>query len=120
MLRMLRNPLAPLLAFSVLLSVFFVTYVSNGRIMSPAFETIAGMFAAILFVYWIIADTKRLQADSCYDFGFLCAVFFPLSLPWHCFRSRGWKGIFTLMLLLSIWLLPYLIFGIAWGIKYGG
>lgn len=116
----LRNPLTPLLAFAVLMSFFFVAYVANGQEISPAFETIAGMFGAWLLVYWISADTKRLQADSCFDFGFLCAAFFPLSLPWHCFRSRGWRGILTLMLLLAIWIAPYLVAGFAWGIMYGG
>lgn len=43
----------------------------------------------------------------------------PLSIPWHCFRSRGWRGVLTLMLLMAIWIAPYLIAGITWAILSG-
>ena len=83
-------------------------------------EALGAAFWALLLVYWIVADTNSRHAASCYDYFFLCMVFFPLSLFWHCFRSRGWRGCFTLLLLALMWIIPYLIANVVWSILYGG
>lgn len=120
MVKLIREPLAPLVIFAVLLTFFFLVYLYEEQNISLLFETLASGFWSLLLIYWIIADSRRERSKTCTDFGFLCVMFFPLSLPWHCFRSRGWRGIPMLMLLIAIWFAPYLIAGIAWGIKYGG
>lgn len=120
MIKLLREPLTPLIVFAAVLSVCLTAYFLSRQDMSLLFETIVGFCTSVLFVYWILADARRQHVDTCYDFGFLCAVFFPLSIPWHCFRSRGLRGVLTLMLLTAIWISPYLIACITWAIVSGG
>ncbi len=114
MMKLLREPLAPLVIFAGLLSVFFALYLCEEQEISLLFETITSGFWSLLLIYWIIADSRRERSATFMDFGFLCVMFFPLSVPWHCFRSRGWRGVFTLMLLLGIWLVPYLVAIVVW------
>lgn len=119
MMRLLREPLAPLVIFAVLLSVFFTLYLYEGEDISLLFETITSGFWSLLLIYWIIADSRRKHAATFTDFGFLCVMFFPFSVPWHCFRSRGWRGSLMLLVLVGIWLVPYFVAGIVWAIMYG-
>ncbi|MEM8946569.1 MAG: hypothetical protein AAGD11_15460 [Planctomycetota bacterium] len=119
MSRLLREPLAPLIVFACMMTLFFVAYLVEAKDVSLLFETTTSGFWGLLLVYWIIADTRQRNASSCTDFGFLCVMFFPLSVPWHCFRSRGWRGVFTLLLLFVIWILPYLVAMTIWITVYG-
>lgn len=119
MAKLFANPLIPLVCFSITLAGILFSYLAAGFSPSSNFEMIAGFFWSYLLVYWIVADTKRRQASNCYDFSFLCLMCFPLCIPWHCLRSRGWRGIFTLLILLTIFILPYLIASIAWAFLYG-
>lgn len=76
MVKLLAKPSTPLIIFAILLPFFFVAYLAEGHEISLLFETLTSFFWALLFVYWILADTKQRQSPSCYDFGFLCVMFF--------------------------------------------
>ena len=119
MAKVLNHPLTPLITFAVFLSIVFVGYLFEDSDVSLLFQTLSSFVWAVLFVYWILADTRRRHAPSCFDFGFLCVIFFPLSVPWHCFRSRGWRGAITFVVLCAIWMAPYTIAMITWSVLYG-
>ncbi len=119
MAKLLAQPLAPLVGFATILSALFVGYLAEGHEVSLLFETLTSCFWALLVVYWILADTKQRQSTTCYDFGFFCVIFFPLSIIWHCFRTRGWRGAITFAMLMAICMLPYLVAMIVWTLLYG-
>jgi len=119
MAKLLREPLAPLITFALLLSTFFVVYLLERQDVSLLFQTLSSGCWTLLSIYWIIADSRKNQLSSCCDFGFLCVMFFPLSIPWHCFRSRGWRGAIMLVMLLAIWLFPYLVATMVWSALCG-
>src|SRR3954470_19948686 len=42
-----------------------------------------GLSVPLFIVYWIVADARQRRCVPCFDFGFLLAVSFPLSLVWY-------------------------------------
>lgn len=91
------------------MSIAFVGYLLFELVPSPAFETLSGALSSVLLAVWIAADARRRGVTPCYDFGFLCYLTLPIATPWYCFWSRGWRGVFTLLLLAGIWLTPSLV-----------
>lgn len=111
-------PMGPLLIFSAMLSVLITIYVASGTMESQAFERLSSFSWVILLVLWITGDARRSRRTPCYDLGFFCALFFPVSLVWYCIWSRGWRGLLMLMALTAIFLTPYLLGQIVWLLKY--
>jgi hypothetical protein len=72
-----------------------------------------------LVLFWIVADARRRTGIPCFDFGFLCYVFLPFAFPWYCFWSRGWRGALMLLLILSLWIGPYIVASMIWITLYG-
>jgi hypothetical protein len=106
MRRYLLHPLAPLVAYSAFLALCWVAYVLYDAAPAPAIQFALAYIWALLSLWWITTDARRHDRTPCFDFGFLCLVYYPLSLPWYCFWSRGWRGLSTLLLLASLWALP--------------
>jgi hypothetical protein len=118
MARCLRHPLAPLMAYSVVLAAALTFYYRAGR-PAPRFEYLTGYIFAWMTMMWIVADARRRRATPCFDFGFLCLVTYPLSLPVYCLCSRGWRGFLMLGVLVALWVLPVFM-GAILGTLLGG
>lgn len=105
MVKFLAHPLTPQLLFSAAFSTLLVAYPLAGAAPSTEFEFL-GMFGwSLLLVVWIITDARR-RITPCFEFGYLCGIFLPLAVPWYCLWSRGWRGMLTLLALVSLWLAP--------------
>jgi hypothetical protein len=100
-------------------SAFQIVYVVAGVATSEAADRLNSVGLALAFVLWVVADARRRRCVPCYDFGFLVAVFFPVSLLWYLLWSRGWRGTFLLAALFGLLLLPWLAAVIAWVLMYG-
>jgi hypothetical protein len=81
---------------------------------SPTFEMVASFWWSILLALWIVADARRRSCVPCFDFGFFCYILLPLSVPWYCLWSRGWRGLFLMAAILVLWLAPYVVAGVVW------
>lgn len=110
----LGNPAAHLVAYSVILTICFSAFVGSRTGPPPRFEEIASFGWALMLVLWMDADARRRRILPCYDFGFLAGVFFPVSLVWYCIWSRGWRGAFLFIGLLTLFIAPYTITGLIW------
>jgi hypothetical protein len=79
----------------------------GGAASDPVF--LLGNFAASwALVMWIWADARRLRRIPCFDFAFLVGVFFPISLVWYAYWSRGARGMLTLLAVAALWMGPVL------------
>jgi hypothetical protein len=107
--RYLLRPLAPLVLYSAVLTACWSAYFAYSARPAMAFEFLAGYFFCLLSLFWIVADARARRLVPCFDFGFLCLVYYPLSLPWYCVWSRGWRGVLTLMLLAGLWGVPIFV-----------
>jgi hypothetical protein len=117
--RVIADPLAPVVFFSAALAATFCTYMIAGVAPPAVFEGVASFGWTLLLVTWMVDDALRRKGTPCFDFGLLCWVGMPLSVPWYCFWSRGWRELFTLTGLIGLWLFPYLCSFIVWKILYG-
>ena len=111
--------LAPLVYFSMALSLFLVAYLADGDTPSERFQVIASFGWSLLLAMWLVADARRHHHTPCFDFGLFCYLFLPLMVPWYCFWSRGRRGAMTLMAIIGLWLAPHLVTAMVWGMLYG-
>jgi hypothetical protein len=110
----LTHPLAPLMAFSFVLSALLVTYLAVGIAPSPVFQLLATFWWSILLAFWIVTDARRRTGVPCFDFGFFCYLFLPVAVPWYCIWSRGWHGVLTMFAIGVLWLAPYIVASMFW------
>jgi hypothetical protein len=109
----LTHPLAPLLVWTLATTVALCIAVHARNEPSPIAEAVLRYGWTLMLLLWMDADARRRRQLPCYDFGLLAGFFFPISVPWYCFWSRGWRGIWVLLLLFAMWLFPYVL-AIAW------
>jgi hypothetical protein len=107
------TPFKVLLALVITVSALQVAYVATGARQSDAAEMLTRFCLGLAFVLWIMEDARLRHRVPCYDFGFLVAIFFPVSLVWYVFWSRGWKGFLTLGGIVGLMVLPTLSAGVA-------
>lgn len=112
----ITHPLAPLVALSLATAAALGVLAWARVAPSAGTEAVLGFGWALMLLLWMDADARRRRRLSCYDFGFLAALFFPLSLVWYCYWSRKWGGVLVLLLLLVLWLAPYVLALVFWAV----
>lgn len=98
---------------------FLVAYVATGRTPSDTVQRLIATGLALALILWITVDARVRHRTPCYDFGFLMAIFFPVSLVWYVLWSRGWKGLLTLVGLIGLWFVPWVTAMAAWIFRHG-
>jgi hypothetical protein len=102
-----------------LLSAVQFAYSAAGAPLPDAVGRLASIAFVLACVFWIMTDAQRRRQTPCYDFGFLVAVFFPISLVWYAFWSRGARGILLLAAFLGLMVLPSMSAVAAWLLRFG-
>ena len=70
----------------------------------------------LFLVLWVVADShSRTEIYRPYDYGFLVYIYSIAYLPYYFIKTRRWKGVFLLVLLVSLYELPWLT---EWAIYY--
>jgi hypothetical protein len=62
--------------------------------------------------WWFISDSRRYGInwnDGFMDMGILLYVACMFIIPYYLFKSRGWKAIYTLVLILGVYLGAHII-----------
>jgi hypothetical protein len=113
------HPLAPLVCFSLIASAMLAAYVVAGHSPSPTFVAVMELSCTFLLAYWVILDARKGHRIPCFDFGLYCYLLLPVTLPWYCFWSRGWRGIILLIALFGTVIAPYFVESVVWGMLYG-
>ena len=113
---LLVHPMTYLVAYSALCCAVF----RLGGSRLPAEIARAARFGwGLMLAMWTDADARLRRVLPCDDFGLLVVIFFPLSLVWYCFWSRGWRGAILFIGLLTLVIAPYTITGLIWWILHG-
>ena len=102
------GPSGILVVTVLILTALRFDYAAVGTLPSENVSRMSSFALALACILWIMADAQTRRQTPCYDFGFLVAVFFPISLFWYVFWSRGWRGFVTLGAVLGLLLLPAL------------
>jgi len=119
MSRLGHSTLVPLTVWTVGFTTFLCCSIAAGVTASDAAMQLGLTVWGLLVVLWVSYDARRATGTPCFDFAFLVAAFFPVSVAWYCFRSRRWRGAFTFGKLLFLFILPYLAASVLWMILYG-
>jgi len=117
-MRWARSLVIPLLTAAASAGLL-VAYVATGRTPSDRVQGLIPTGLGLALVLWMMMDARARHRTPCYDFGFLVAVFFPVSLVWYVLWTRGWKGLLTLVGLIGLWFVPWLTAMAAWILRYG-
>lgn len=102
-----------------LFSVLQCAYIWAGQAPPDSFAQLGSIAFALGCVVWVVADAHKRRKTPCFDFGFLVAVFFPISLVWYVFWSRGARGILLLGAMLGLMLIPWLSAIVVLLLRYG-
>src|SRR6478752_2610059 len=108
------GPLGILVASVLILAALRFDYAALGRLPSENVSQMSSFALALACILWIMADAQTRRQTPCYDFGFLVAVFFPISLIWYVFWSRGIRGFILLGALVALMLLPWMAGVAGW------
>jgi hypothetical protein len=106
------GPFGILFAAVIILAALRFDYAAFGTTPSDNVSQLSSSAVVLACVLWIMADAHLRRQTPCYDFGFLVAVYFPISLVWYVFWSRGMRGIVLLSGLIALMLIPWMA-GIA-------
>jgi hypothetical protein len=116
----LAHPLIPLVALAGMSTAALCAMAGLGTAQAACLDTILRFAWALMLILWMDADARHRRRLPCYDFGLLATISFPVSLLWYCFWSRGWRGLLVLLLLLALWLGPYVIARVFWIVRQAG
>ncbi len=108
----------PLLGLSAIVAVFASMYVLLGVRPPEDFERVVSSMQGLFIVYWIVTDARRRRKIPCHDFGFLVATSLPISLIWYLVWTRGFRGLWLIVLLVILISLPSLFATTIWYVKY--
>jgi hypothetical protein len=106
-------------ATAVMLSVLQIGYIWAGTDPPEQFARLASFAFALACVLWIMADARKRRQTPCFDFGFLVAVFFPVSVVWYAFWSRGVRGFLLLAALVGLMFVPWLSANVVFLLRHG-
>src|SRR5882757_2870509 len=85
-------PALPVLILTAVCSVADGIYLASGAPRSQAYIELSTRGLALFLIFWVMIDARRRRCVPCHEFGFLVAVFMPVSLVWYVFWTRGWRG----------------------------
>ena len=99
----------PLLVASLVIAACQVAYALAGVSPSPTIAFLWELSLGFILINWIVLDARRRGCVPCHDFGFLMVFFMPLSLVWYPFWSRGWRGVFQLIGVTALLVVPTVV-----------
>jgi hypothetical protein len=105
------NPLATAFigALFLLANLGNALYALGSRAPSGGFALLYYMGFGYAVAYWIHADNRRLGRVDWLDQGWLLFALWPVALPYHLFKTRGWRGAVTLAGLIALFLATYAV-----------
>jgi hypothetical protein len=86
----------PLLVLSAMLAIPVSMYAAAHQEPPENLVRLTGIAQAVLILYWVLVDARLHHRVPCHDFGFLVAVYMPVSLVWYVLWSRGLRGLLVL------------------------
>src|SRR5215213_8386035 len=104
-----RSVTAMLAGFLLLANVGAALYAARGIEPSSSFQTLYYVGTAWLVAWWVLADCRRLGMTVSIDHGWFVFMTWPISLPYHLFKTRGMRGWLALLGSRAMFAVTYVI-----------
>jgi hypothetical protein len=102
------TPFGQLVILTAMTAGVDTVYVLAGVTPSAAAALLLDYSFPLFVAYWLVADASQRRRLPCWDFGYLVALAFPVSLLGYLYWTRGWRGLWLLAALTALWLAPWL------------
>jgi hypothetical protein len=113
------DPWCVLFVFALGLSTIQIGALAARVTIPEGTNLLAGLAWNLYVIYWVVRDACKRRLVPCYEFGLLVAVFFPVSVAWYAFWTRGWRGFLLLAGLFGLTILPSLSGSVVQLLGYG-
>jgi hypothetical protein len=77
--------------------------------MSTRAEMAASVALSLVIASWVSADARKRGRRLCYDYDSFVYFAWPVVGPVYLFRTRGWRGLLTLLCFAGIWLVAVMV-----------
>ena len=99
---------------AILLWAFALAYgLAAGLTLSGALPKRAELAADIclpfLLAFWVVTDVRKREQRICYDFDSFVFFAWPFVLPVYLFKTRGWRALWVVLWLISLFALSALV-----------
>lgn len=97
-----------LVLLAILIFVYYCAagfYSVMGLEPSPTVEFLYVAASTCAPVWWLKSETRRSAVAPVYCKGLLIGAYWPFVLPYHLLKTRGWKGLLPLLMLIASFLL---------------
>jgi hypothetical protein len=90
-------------------------YVGTGIEPSQPIALCVEYVPVMAVLLWLYQDARHRRVGEVFDLGFFLMVFWPVAVPWYCFKSRGRRGWVLLVGLVGLVAAPWATaFAVAW------
>lgn len=110
-----------LFAILVFLYNFALTfYVLSGVEPSPTIEFLYGVAFLCGAIWWLRDEPGKSGMQRVYCHGMLMNVGWFVLIPYHLFKTRGWKGLLPVVALIATYVLSLVMGAIVYAVFSGG
>jgi hypothetical protein len=106
------NPWSMLVLLAILIFVYHLAvgfYLTFGLETPAAVEFLYLAASSCAAVWWLQSETRRSAAGSVYCQGLLVGAYWPIVIPYHLLKTRGFRGLLPLLLLIASYLVPQIV-----------
>ena len=89
-------------------------YTLRGKMPSAGFRLMYLCTMSWSFAAWALADRRRLRLPISVDYGWFYFYAWPLLVPYHALKTRGWRGLLTIGGFVALWLAFYAVALVVW------
>jgi len=93
---------------SIFCSLTMALYVASGVPPSGQILVFVQALPAWTVIVWLVQDARQRRLMAVHDLGFFMSLFWPVLIPWYCFKSRGRRGWLMLMGVVGLVVVPWL------------
>jgi len=105
----LQQMFAPTLMLWVCILGWGITTAIDPDGMSTRAEMAASVALSLVIASWVSADARKRGRRLCYDYDSFVYFAWPVVGPVYLFRTRGWRGLLTLLCFAGIWLVAVMV-----------
>lgn len=100
------------LSMMLALASSYATYMGDA-VSEMTFVIWSAVFA-LMIAFWTSIDARSRALYTSFDYAYLIFVFWPVFLPYHLIKTRGYEGFLMFAGIAALYLLPFISELVIW------